>query len=150
MTAAAAAATARCLLLLVLVVAGGVVQAAQMLSARDAHWLKVLAPHARSGIPGWAERHEELAAEVAAAAAAGGKEIVVYGDSIMEAWRGQSVGYDDVRYTANKAAWELNVTSKHKCERRLSALPCSPASLLHAAGRPAHPPPDLPPGAGLR
>ena len=129
--AAAAAPAVRAVgCLLLLLVAVGVAQAAQMLSAGDAHWLKVLAPHARSGIPGWAERHEELAAEVAAAAADdGGLDIAVYGDSIMEAWRGQSVGYDDLpRYSANKAAWELNVTSKHKCvgQRRLSALPCRP------------------------
>ena len=41
-------------------------------------------------------------------------EIAVYGDSIMEGFRGESVGMvlPDGRYSANKAAWDRLMAGK--------------------------------------
>lgn len=91
--------------------------AATVLSEDDARWLMLLQPASRSELPGWLEAHDRLADEVEAAKAAGGLEWVVYGDSIMEAFRGECLGADwSHAYSANMAAW------KRASERRRAGI----------------------------
>lgn len=85
----------------------GAAHAATVLSEDDARWLLLLQPASRSELPGWLEAHDRLAGEVEAAKAAGGLDVVVYGDSIMEAFRGECLGADwSHAYAANMAAWK--------------------------------------------
>ncbi|KAL4451315.1 hypothetical protein ABPG77_009387 [Micractinium sp. CCAP 211/92] len=84
----------------------GAAHAATVLSEDDAHWLTLLQPASRSELPGWLEAHDRLAGEVDAVKAAGGLDVVVYGDSIMEAFRGECLGVDwSHAYAANMADW---------------------------------------------
>ncbi|KAL4420773.1 hypothetical protein ABPG75_010429 [Micractinium tetrahymenae] len=85
----------------------GTVHAATVLSEDDARWLMLLQPAARSELPGWLDAHDRLAGEVEAAKEAGVLDVVVYGDSIMEAFRGECLGADwSQAYSANMAAWK--------------------------------------------
>lgn len=115
--------------------------AAEVLSVQDAALLRDLLPASRSSLPGWLDLHEQLADEVAAAAADGvrqgssgrglssafqvsrgdpsccpslqqGADLVVYGDSIMEAYRGTIVGEPADMFTASKAAWAQRATAQ--------------------------------------
>ncbi|KAI3430716.1 hypothetical protein D9Q98_005302 [Chlorella vulgaris] len=85
---------------------------AEVLSAQDAALLRHLQPASRSSLPGWLDLHEQLADEVTAAAADGGADLLVYGDSIMEAYRGTIVGEPADMFTASKAAWAQRATAQ--------------------------------------
>ncbi|PSC70716.1 SGNH hydrolase [Micractinium conductrix] len=53
------------------------------------------------------EAHQRLAAEAAAARESGGLDVMAFGDSIMEAFRGQSLGMPaGEAYAGNRAAWD--------------------------------------------
>ncbi|PRW20178.1 SGNH hydrolase [Chlorella sorokiniana] len=79
--------------------------AAQVLSEEDARLLRLLEPAPRPE-SAWLDVHEKLAEEVAAAQRADGFDYMLYGDSIMEAFRAQSVGWDaSDRYSGNLEAW---------------------------------------------
>lgn len=65
-----------------------------------------LQPAARTDMREWMQWHEQLVAELEAAKAGEGATSLLYGDSILEAFRGSSVGRPmKTRYAGNIAAW---------------------------------------------
>ncbi|KAL4857557.1 Platelet-activating factor acetylhydrolase IB subunit beta [Chlorella vulgaris] len=54
---------------------------------------------------GWAEFQSKLVEEVTAAKAKQGMDIIAYGDSITEAFRGSGYGHQTPKYKSNKATW---------------------------------------------
>ncbi|EFN50813.1 hypothetical protein CHLNCDRAFT_55501 [Chlorella variabilis] len=90
--------------LLCLVMRMYVVRKAEVLSQQPP--AEVLQPTSRAAEPQWAAFHDTLAGEVSAAKAAGGVlDIVFYGDSISESFRGSVAGTVVEGYSGNMAAW---------------------------------------------